>query len=367
MLNEAFSVGSANESLFHRPDVGHPIGIVGPARIALGFLVHIRRFSGRTRRIRRWSLHVRRAMVGGFGGRTATGRDRNDKRRSEAGRFFAKHRAESRSRRSSRVNDPGVRRPRARITRQPARVEYLELRIACAARRPKPRIDASLYSFDHQPIIAMPLPLAPFIAFAIGVFLAWKTRTETNDAEPLWNSHVFAVALYALLVFAPVAAYFAAFATDWSCAYLIDGRRVPSAVSLVLVFVAAGSVVAGFVAGRHALGRHAPGELAWLAGLPLAVALVLVIALYERLGVDATYDQFVSDFGREPLFTSRLGLAVAWMDGIVAAGAIITAEWLAPKRQPGQTTPAPVRPARVASVTDDDAQRRFLGRGKTPR
>lgn len=213
----------------------------------------------------------------------------------------------------------------------------------------------------------MPLPLAPFIAFAIGVFLAWKTRTETNESDSLWNAHAAAVALYAALVFAPVAGYFAAFATDWSFAYFIDGRLVPSAISLLLVFVAAGSVVAGFVAGRHALGRHAPGELAWLAGLPLGVALVFVIAMYDRLGVDATYDQFVSNFGREPLFTSRLGLAVVWMDGIAAVGAIITARWLAPNQQPGQTPPVPVRPAPLASVTDDDAQRRFLGRGKTPR
>lgn len=116
MLNEAFSVGSANESFFHRPDVGHPIGIVGPGRITLRFLVPIRRFSSRSRRIRLWSLRVGRGMVRGFGGRTATGGDRNDKRRGKTGRFFAKHRAESRNRRSSRVNDPRVRLPRERIT-----------------------------------------------------------------------------------------------------------------------------------------------------------------------------------------------------------------------------------------------------------
>lgn len=213
----------------------------------------------------------------------------------------------------------------------------------------------------------MPLPLAPLIAFVIGVSLAWRTRAETSEDDSVWNTPTLAVTLYALFVFAPVAGYFAAFAPDWSLAYLVDGRLFPSALALALVLVAAGAVVGGFVAGRRAIERHAPGELAWLAGCPLAVVLVVVAALYDRLGVDATYDQFVSDFGREPLFTSRLGLAVAWMDGIVAAGAIVTARWLVPNRQPGQTLPPPSRSVPVAPVPEEEGAKRFLGRGKAPR
>jgi hypothetical protein len=168
-------------------------------------------------------------------------------------------------------------------------------------------------------------------------------------------------------VFAPVATYFATFAPDWSFAYFIEGRLVPSALSLAVVSLAAGAVVGGFVAGRRALERRAPGELAWLAGLPLAIVLVSVAALYDRLGVDATYDRYVSNFGREPLFTSRLGLAVVWMDGIVVAGAVFTARWLAPNRLPGQTPAPPVLSAQVATDTPDDAPKRFLGSGRAPR
>lgn len=213
----------------------------------------------------------------------------------------------------------------------------------------------------------MPLPLAPFIAFAIGVFLAWRSRAETNQDEATWNPQMLAVALYAALVFAPAAGYFAAFATDWSFAYFVDGRLVPSALSLTLVLLSAAAVVGGFVAGRRALARHAPGELAWLAGGPLALVLVAIVAVHDRLGVDATYDRFVSNFGRVPLFTSRLGLAVVWMDGIVASGAVLTARWLAPNRPTGQTPPIPVRSAPVTPVTQDDDPKRFLGRGRPPR
>ncbi len=213
----------------------------------------------------------------------------------------------------------------------------------------------------------MPLPLAPLFAFAIGVLLAWRSRAETNHDESFWNPHTLAVSLYALLVFAPVTAYFATFAADWSFAYFLEGRRVPSALSLVLVLLAASSVVGGFVAGRRALERHAPGELAWLAGFPLAIVLVIFAALYDRLGVDATYDQFVSNFGREPIFTSRLGLAIVWMDGIAVVGAVFTARWLAPNRLAGQTPPPVVRSAPVAMTTVDDGPKRLLGSRRTPR
>jgi len=212
----------------------------------------------------------------------------------------------------------------------------------------------------------MPVPLAPFLAFAIGVLLAWRSRAETNQDESAWNPQVLAVALYAALVFAPAAGYFAAFATDWSFAYLVDGRLVPSALSLTLVLLAAGAVIGGFVAGRRALERHSPSELAWLAGCPLVIVLIAAVAAHDRLGVDATYDQFVSNFGREPLFTSRLGLAAVWMNGIVAAGAVLTARWLAPNRLVGQTPPIPFRSAPVIPIAEDDAPKRFLGRGRAP-
>jgi hypothetical protein len=213
----------------------------------------------------------------------------------------------------------------------------------------------------------MPLPLAPLVAFAIGVLLAWRARIETSPDEPAWNEHTLAVTLYALLVFAPVASYFAAFATDWSFAYLVDGRHVPSALSLAVVLVAAGAVVGGFLAARRALERRAPNELVWLAGCPLALVLVAVAAAHDRLSVDATYDQFASDFGREPLFTGRLGAALLWMDGILVAGAVLTARTLGLAKQPRQTAPEPVPSAPVDQVAHDDGPKRFLGRGGSSR
>ena len=220
----------------------------------------------------------------------------------------------------------------------------------------------------------MPLPLAPFIAFVIGVFLAWRSRAEKTPEDGVWNSQTQAVALYAFLVFAPAAAYFATFASDWSFAYFIDARTVPSAISLTLVLIAAASVVAGFITSRRALERHAPNELAWLAGCPLALVVIAIAALHNRVGIDASYEQFMAGFGCEPIFTSRLGIAVALMNAIVVTGAGLTARWLAPpaphpprSSEPGQTAPVPVPPVPVMSNTEDEAAKRFLGRPNAPR
>lgn len=217
----------------------------------------------------------------------------------------------------------------------------------------------------------MPLPLAPFIAFIIGVFLAWRSRAEMNPNEGVWNYQTHAVTLYAVLVFAPAAGYFAMFAPDWSFAYLIEGRQVPSALSLTIVLASASAVVGGFIASRRALERHAPNELAWLAGCPLALVIIALAALHNRVGIAATYEQFTLEFAREPIFTSRLGFAIAWIDGIIIAGASFTARWLvpssAPPSRPGQTPPLAVPPVPVISTTEDDAAKRFLGRPTAPR
>ncbi len=53
---------------------------------------------------------------------------------------------------------------------------------------------------------------------------------------------------YVLLVFAPVAGYFVAFEPDWSFAYFVDSERLPAAVPIAVVLLAAASVPAGYLA-----------------------------------------------------------------------------------------------------------------------
>jgi hypothetical protein len=121
-------------------------------------------------------------------------------------------------------------------------------------------------------------------------------------------------------VFAPVCAYFLAFAGDWSMAYLADSRSVPSALLLLLVGLDAASVVFGFSVGRRSLDRRSMRAVTALIGVPLGAALVFVVLFYVRLRIDGTYLQVRGDFGTQPVAGGPLGYALVWMFGLLAAG-----------------------------------------------
>jgi hypothetical protein len=225
----------------------------------------------------------------------------------------------------------------------------------------------------------VPAPIAPLLGFALGVVLAWLCRPDPDPEASLWDRPTIAVALYAAVVYAPAAAYFLLFAGDWSFAYLVDSRDVPSAVTLLLVLFDAALLVFGFTLGRRALRRRSLAALGWLALAPAAVAGTFVLALHRRLGVDATFDQVQSDFGLRPLPGSPLGYAILWMDALVVAGAAFTARALgalgpaARAPGPGGSFLGPAEPAPLATpggsdgpaeaVPDDEPPRR-LGRSR---
>jgi len=225
----------------------------------------------------------------------------------------------------------------------------------------------------------LPAPLAPLFGFTLGVLLAWLARPEDGlDERPgPGDRPALAVALYALLVYAPVSAYFAIFAADWSFAYLVDGRAIPSALLLLLVLLDAAAPVLGFLAGRRALARRSLPALAWLAALPLFAAVIPLVVLHARFGIDATYDQVQSDFGTRPLPGSPLGYAILWMDALLVAGAVFTARTLSTAAQTSAAFPADprviaARPGRpsppvLPSETLTDEPPRFLGRTRRPR
>lgn len=217
----------------------------------------------------------------------------------------------------------------------------------------------------------MPAPLAPLVAFALGVLFAWLARVPVAPDEPAWDRPTLAVSLYALLVYGPVSAYFVVFASDWSFAYLVDGRSVPSAVGLLLVLLDVAALPAGFIVARRAQSRHALAALGWLAGLPLLVTAGTLVGLHARFGIDATYDQVQSDFGIHPLPGSPLGYAILWMDALLAAGAVattqaLTARTTAPLGLPPRAplAPAPPPPPERATAATDEPQKRLLGRGR---
>jgi hypothetical protein len=186
---------------------------------------------------------------------------------------------------------------------------------------------------------AMPALLGPVFGFVLGVAFGWIRAAE---AQPRGGGGprggLLATALFGALVFAPINAYFVAFAGDWALSYLVDRRSVPSAVLLVLVLVDAAAVPAGFaLAGRLARTRSL-GAVLVAGAAPAAVALLALLAFARRLRIDATYQQYRLDFGTQPIAGGPLGYAVLWMLGMLAAGFVVTARTL---RAPRRTEPPP--------------------------
>jgi len=168
----------------------------------------------------------------------------------------------------------------------------------------------------------MPLPLAIPLGLILGMTLAWVARTELARSEvSLLLTRPFLVALgLGALVFGPVTGYFAARHGDWTYLYLVPSTRVPSAVDLLLVMVAALQVPLGLaLATRWAIAKRGTRLLQ----VNAAVAAVLVIAcavFARRLSVSASFAQYHGGFGGVPIGRSPLGrgILLSWIAVAVA-------------------------------------------------
>jgi len=173
----------------------------------------------------------------------------------------------------------------------------------------------------------MPAPLAPFIGFVLGIAFAWWAREElarSQAAAGIGSRSLVLVTLFATVVFAPIGAYFLAFEADWSYAYFIDTRRIPSALQLALVLLDAASVPVGFVVAASFARARKLVPLLTLAAPPAVLVLVSIAFTAGRLGIQGSYAQFHGDFGTRPIAGSSLGYALLWMDALLVLGVVWT-------------------------------------------
>lgn len=195
----------------------------------------------------------------------------------------------------------------------------------------------------------MPAPLAPIVGLVFGVIFAWSAREEISRAQgaPWVGFRTLAlVALFSVLVFAPTCAYFLAFEPDWSYAYYVDTRRIPSALELALVLVDAASVPLGFLLGIAPVRSR---RLLPVLRVILPATLIVLGCVFfgaNRLKVQASYAQFHGDFGTRPIAGGSLGYALLWMDSILFFGLGFTMQKL---RHVGRERPA----GRVERGTED--------------
>jgi hypothetical protein len=146
-----------------------------------------------------------------------------------------------------------------------------------------------------------------------------RSSAKSQAGAGIGSRSLVIVALFATLVFAPVGAYFLAFEADWSYAYFIDARRIPSALQLALVLVDAASVPV--IRGSRVVRQESANSCrSSLAGAPMVFTLSCLAATAGRLGIQATYAQYHGDFGTRPVSGSSLGYALLWMDTLLALG-----------------------------------------------
>jgi len=167
----------------------------------------------------------------------------------------------------------------------------------------------------------MPALTIPLLGFSLGAVFTFSAAEEVMHSQSAPQTQAFwVVTLFGVLVFGPAAAYLLGFSPDWSYAYAVDSRRVPIILPMALALVDAASVPLGFLSASRAATARRPAVVFRMAAVPALIAVALMLLVFRRLGIYATYAQYHGDFGMETVAGSPLGYALLWMAAVVAAG-----------------------------------------------
>ncbi|MEM9190252.1 MAG: hypothetical protein AAGF12_13795 [Myxococcota bacterium] len=165
----------------------------------------------------------------------------------------------------------------------------------------------------------MPLPTLVCLAFASGVAAALASRAELRvSPRPALLTRSFgAYALFAMLLLVPVSAYFYIFHGDWFLLYVIDVRRIPSAIALIgFLFEAVIGAAGFFLAAQLVRGGRDIAASVFLGVALLAGAVVLFIAP-DRLSKVGSFAEFRGGFGLTEFGTGPL------LQGTIAMGSLL--------------------------------------------
>ncbi len=145
----------------------------------------------------------------------------------------------------------------------------------------------------------MPFTTLLLLAFGMGAAsaLAGAHELRLTPRHALFSSTFSAFAAFLVLLVLPVSIYFYVFHGDWFLLYLVDVRRIPSALALFgFVFEGAFGVL-GFAIGASCVRNQRSN---WVTYLLVAVGLTAIAVVFvapERLLFVGNYKQYRGGFG----------------------------------------------------------------------
>ncbi|HEX7480914.1 MAG TPA: hypothetical protein VF331_24140 [Polyangiales bacterium] len=145
------------------------------------------------------------------------------------------------------------------------------------------------------------MPFTTFLlaAFALGIgaALAGAHELRLSPRHALLSGSFGVLMAFVGLLLVPISAYFYIFHGDWFMLYLVEVRRVPSALALIGFVLEALLGVLGFMVGATLVrNQRSPWAIGALV-CSVVAALAVVPACAERLRVVGTYGQFRGGFG----------------------------------------------------------------------
>jgi hypothetical protein len=165
----------------------------------------------------------------------------------------------------------------------------------------------------------LPFTTLLFLAFGIGAAsaLAGAHELRVSPRPAVLSDSFAALVAFTLLLLLPVSVYFYVFHGDWFLLYLVDVRRVPSALAMLGFFLEFVIATLGF--GLAAICLRSQRNPWVLGALVLCAigALGVVAVAPERLRMVGTFRQYRGGFG-------LVSYGGALLQGALAMGGLLT-------------------------------------------
>ncbi|MFO0554229.1 MAG: hypothetical protein U0271_37965 [Polyangiaceae bacterium] len=211
----------------------------------------------------------------------------------------------------------------------------------------------------------MPLPLAPLVAFALGVLLG--TRQGGALGARGWNRARAAARLFAFFALFPTLAFGALVRPRWAMLHLFGELPLPSAATLAGAALASAFVELGHRAAER-LETSPRSTLRVLTAVPLLTVLLVGVVLHRRIGLSLPSTPTTQP---ELLLHSTFGLFLLGIDVVVLLALGLTGYAIEALNEPIYVTPEPLgvdplRGPRASSLTAIRAIREQSVAAKAP-